>query len=137
MDGGVRIALCEAFAVAASEEVVLDPRALYRGGLARWIRSWQYPLRGPMHEGVQMVDAKDDAIMEVERAQSWSLPMLGNQNLSNRRRRSAERKRSNGCKVIRGFGSQSREKSIKEVTNSLKSKTSVLPPPQLVSVTSF
>ena len=51
--------------MAASEEVVLDPRALYRGGLARWIPSWQDPLCEPMHEGVQMVDAKDDAIMKV------------------------------------------------------------------------
>ena len=106
--------------MAAGEEVVLDPRALYRGSFARWIPPWQYPLRGPMHEGVQMVDAKDNAIMEVR--ESWRLPVLWNQNLSNRQRRSAEHKRSNGCKVIRGFGSQSREKSIKEdVTNSLKS----------------
>ena len=50
---------------AVSELLLLDPRALYRGGLARWIPPWQYLLRGPMHEGVQMVDAKDDAIMEV------------------------------------------------------------------------
>ena len=55
------------FAVAAGEDVMLDPRALYRGGLARWIPPWQYPLRRPKHEGVQMVDAKGDAIMEVGR----------------------------------------------------------------------
>ena len=66
-DDSDRIALCEGIAVVAGEEVVLDPRALYRGGLARWIPSWKYPLRGPMHEGVQMVDAKENAIMEVER----------------------------------------------------------------------
>ena len=53
--------------MAAGEEVMLDPRVLYRGGLARWLPPWQYPLRGPMHEGVQMVDAKENAIMEVER----------------------------------------------------------------------
>ena len=53
--------------MAAGEDVMLDPRALYRGGLARRIPPWQYPLRGPMHEGVQMGDAKDDAIMEVGR----------------------------------------------------------------------
>ena len=41
--------------MAAGEDVILDPRALYRGGLARWIPPWQCPLRGPMHEGVQMV----------------------------------------------------------------------------------
>ena len=106
---------------------------LCRGGLARWIPPRQYPLRGPMHEGAQMVDAENDVIMEV-----GVVPVLLNQNLSNRRRRSAERKRSNRCKLIRGFGSQSREKSTKEgVTNSLKSKMSVLPPPQLAGVTSF
>ena len=61
---------------------------------------------------------------------SWGLPVLLNQNLSNRRRRSAERKRSNGCKVIRGFGGQSREKSTKEgVTNSLKPKRPFSPLP--------
>ena len=51
----------------AGEVVVLDPRALYRGGLAMWIPLWQYPFRGPIHEGVHMVAAKDDAIMEVVR----------------------------------------------------------------------
>ena len=51
--------------MATGEDVMLDPRALYRGGLARWIPPWQYTLRGPMHEGMQMVDAKDDAIMKV------------------------------------------------------------------------
>ena len=79
------------------------------------------------------MDAKDDLIMEV-----GVTPVLLNQNLSNRQRRSAEYKRSNGCKVIRGFKSQSREKSTKEgVTDSLKSKTSVLPVPQLAGVISF
>ena len=80
-----------------------------------------------------MVDAKDDVIMEV-----GVVPVLFNQNLSKRRRRSAERKRSTGCKVIRGFGSQSMEKSTKEgVANSLRLKTSILPLPHLAGVASF
>ena len=61
---------------------------------------------------------------------SWGLPVLWNHDLSNRGRRSAKRKRSNGCKVIRGFGSQSGEKSAKEeVTNSLKSNVRSPPSP--------
>ena len=44
------IAVCEGFAVAASEKVMLDPRALYGGGLAGCVPPWQYSLRGPMHE---------------------------------------------------------------------------------------
>jgi hypothetical protein len=46
------------------------------------------------------------------------LSVLWNQNLSSRQRRSAGCKRSNGCKVIREFRSQSEKKRAKgEVTN--------------------
>ena len=51
--------------MAAGEGVILAPRVPYRDGLARWIPPWQYPLRGPMHERVQMVEARDGAIREV------------------------------------------------------------------------
>jgi hypothetical protein len=50
------IAPCEGVAAAAGKGVMLDPRVLYRGGLAGWIPPWQYPLRGPMHEGVQVAE---------------------------------------------------------------------------------
>ena len=63
---------------------------------------------------------KDGAIIEV------TLPVLWNQNLSNRRRRSTRRKRSNRWRAIRGFGSQSREKSMKEEDQLTEVKTSIL-----------
>ena len=63
--------LCKGFAVAGGEDMILDPRALCRGGSARWIPPWQYPLCWPMHEGVQMVDVKDDVIMEVRVCQCY------------------------------------------------------------------
>ena len=88
------------------------------------------------------VDARRDANggreirCEHQSQESWSLPVLWNQNLSDRQRRSAERKRPNGCKAIRIQKPKHGEKHKEDVTNSLKSKTS-LPPPQLAGVTSF
>jgi hypothetical protein len=40
----------------AAGEMMLDPRALHRGGLVGWIPPWQYPLRGPMHKGAQVAE---------------------------------------------------------------------------------
>jgi len=44
--------------MAAGKEVMLDPRALYIGGLAGWIPPLQYPLHRPMDEGVQMAECR-------------------------------------------------------------------------------
>ena len=42
--------------MAADEEVMLDPLALYKGGLDRRIPPWHYPLPRSMHEGVQVAE---------------------------------------------------------------------------------